>query len=82
MDKDYLPFTRPTLDDETIQGVVDVLRSGWITSGPMVEQLEKGLTEYWAENVSCVPICMPPAPWKKPWSYAASAREMRSSSPP
>ena len=43
---DYLPFTRPTLDEETIQGVVDVLRSGWITSGPMVEQLEKGLTAY------------------------------------
>src|SRR6185312_9923025 len=42
----YLPFTRPTLDEETIQGVADVLRSGWITSGPMVEQFEKGLTEY------------------------------------
>src|SRR5215472_12639198 len=46
MDKNYLPFTRPTLDEETIQGVADVLRSGWITSGPMVEQFEKGLTEY------------------------------------
>jgi dTDP-4-amino-4,6-dideoxygalactose transaminase len=44
--KNYLPFTRPTLDEETIQGVADVLRSGWITSGPMVEQFEKGLTEY------------------------------------
>ena len=45
-DTNYLPFTRPSLDEETIQGVADVLRSGWITSGPMVEQLEKGLTEY------------------------------------
>src|SRR5579863_7063617 len=44
--KDYLPFTRPTLDDETIQGVVDVLRSGWSTSGPNVEKFEQGLTEY------------------------------------
>ena len=43
---DYLPFTRPSIDEETIQGVAEVLRSGWITSGPMVEQLEKGLAEY------------------------------------
>ena len=46
MDSKYLPFTRPTLDDESINGVVEVLRSGWITSGPMVEKFEKGLTEY------------------------------------
>lgn len=46
MNSNYLPFTRPTLDDETIAGVVEVLRSGWITSGPMVEKFEKGLTDY------------------------------------
>ena len=43
---EYLPFTRPTIDEETIQGVAEVLRSGWITSGSMVEQFEKGLSEY------------------------------------
>jgi len=43
---DFLPFTRPTLDDDTIQGVVDVLRSGWITTGPNVAALEKALSEY------------------------------------
>ncbi|HSC48136.1 MAG TPA: DegT/DnrJ/EryC1/StrS aminotransferase family protein [Gammaproteobacteria bacterium] len=46
MSSNYLPFTRPSLDEETIQGVAEVLRSGWITSGPMVEQFEKGLTDY------------------------------------
>ena len=46
MSSNYLPFTRPTLDEETIQGVADVLRSGWITSGPMVEKFEQGLTDY------------------------------------
>ncbi|HET7174595.1 MAG TPA: DegT/DnrJ/EryC1/StrS aminotransferase family protein [Gammaproteobacteria bacterium] len=46
MSSDYLPFTRPSLDDETIQGVVDVLRSGWITTGPMVQKFEQGLTDY------------------------------------
>ncbi len=42
----FLPFTRPTIDEETIQGVVDVLRSGWITSGPKVKEFEAKLSEY------------------------------------
>ncbi|MHB0986389.1 MAG: DegT/DnrJ/EryC1/StrS family aminotransferase [Sulfuricella sp.] len=43
---DYLPFTKPTLDEATIQGVVEVLRSGWLASGPNVHTLEKALSEY------------------------------------
>jgi dTDP-4-amino-4,6-dideoxygalactose transaminase len=39
----YLPFARPTLDDETIADVGDVLRSGWITSGPRVKAFEAAL---------------------------------------
>jgi dTDP-4-amino-4,6-dideoxygalactose transaminase len=46
MTTDYLPFTRPTLDEETIQGVVEVLRSGWLASGPNVQKFEKGLSDY------------------------------------
>jgi dTDP-4-amino-4,6-dideoxygalactose transaminase len=42
----YLPLTRPTIDEETIAGVCDVLRSGWITSGPNVKALEGKLSEY------------------------------------
>ena len=42
----YLPLTRPTIDEATIAGVVDVLRSGWITSGPNVKALEGKLSEY------------------------------------
>jgi dTDP-4-amino-4,6-dideoxygalactose transaminase len=42
----FLPFTRPTIDEETIQGVADVLRSGWITSGPQVVALERALSDY------------------------------------
>ena len=43
---DYLPFTRPSIDEETIAGVADVLRSGWITSGPCVNRLEQALSQY------------------------------------
>jgi len=42
----YLPFARPTLDEETIAGVADVLRSGWITSGPWVREFEDGLSRF------------------------------------
>jgi dTDP-4-amino-4,6-dideoxygalactose transaminase len=42
----YLPFTRPTIDEATISGVGEVLRSGWITSGPNVKAFETKLSEY------------------------------------
>lgn len=42
----YLPFTKPTLDEETIAGVVEVLRSGWLATGPNVQALEKALSDY------------------------------------
>ncbi|MDP3073547.1 MAG: DegT/DnrJ/EryC1/StrS aminotransferase family protein [Opitutaceae bacterium] len=42
----FLPLTRPTIDDETIAGVAEVLRSGWITSGPKVKELEAKLSAH------------------------------------
>jgi dTDP-4-amino-4,6-dideoxygalactose transaminase len=41
-----LPFTRPTIDEDTIQSVVEVLRSGWLASGPKVAELEAELSRY------------------------------------
>ena len=46
MSAPFLPFTRPTIDEETIAGVADVLRSGWITSGPKVKEFEAKLSEH------------------------------------
>jgi dTDP-4-amino-4,6-dideoxygalactose transaminase len=40
----FLPFTRPTIDEDTIAGVAEVLRSGWITSGPRVKEFEAELS--------------------------------------
>ncbi len=42
----FLPFTKPTIDEETIAAVGNVLRSGWLTSGPNVQALEAQLSEY------------------------------------
>ena len=44
--QDFLPFTRPSIDEATIAGVAEVLRSGWITSGPQVREFEAQLSEY------------------------------------
>jgi dTDP-4-amino-4,6-dideoxygalactose transaminase len=43
---DFLPFTRPSIDEATIQGVCEVLRSGWITSASKVKAFEAALSEY------------------------------------
>ncbi len=44
--KDWLPFTRPLLDEETIATVAAVLRSGQLASGPQVLAFEAALAEY------------------------------------
>ena len=42
----FLPFSRPTIDEATIASVGEVLRSGWITTGPKVQEFEKKLSVY------------------------------------
>lgn len=42
----FLPFTKPSIDEETIAAVSGVLRSGWLASGPKVQALEAQLSEY------------------------------------
>ncbi|MGI8473280.1 UDP-4-amino-4-deoxy-L-arabinose aminotransferase [Pectobacterium brasiliense] len=37
---DFLPFSRPNMGEEEIAAVAEVLRSGWITTGPKCQQLE------------------------------------------
>jgi dTDP-4-amino-4,6-dideoxygalactose transaminase len=43
---DFLPFTRPDIDEATIAGVAEVLRSGWITSGPQLKAFEEALSRH------------------------------------
>ena len=50
----FLPFTKPTIDEATIAAVGDVLRSGWITTGPKCLEFEKLLSEYFGgREVRC-----------------------------
>ena len=40
----FLPFTRPAIDEATIESVAAVLRSGWITTGPKCLAFEAALS--------------------------------------
>jgi dTDP-4-amino-4,6-dideoxygalactose transaminase len=42
----FLPFTQPSIDEDTIRGVAEVLRSGWMASGPQVLKFEAALGDY------------------------------------
>ena len=45
MRKDFLPFSRPSIIEADIAAVADVLRSGWITTGPKNAELEARFRE-------------------------------------
>ncbi|WP_114689423.1 DegT/DnrJ/EryC1/StrS family aminotransferase [Polynucleobacter necessarius] len=46
----FIPFTRPSFNQETIDAVSEVLRSGWVTSGPKVAEFEATLSKYFANR--------------------------------
>lgn len=41
-----IPFSPPDITDNEIEAVVNVLKSGWITSGPVNKELEEELCKY------------------------------------
>jgi dTDP-4-amino-4,6-dideoxygalactose transaminase len=43
---DFLPFDRPDIGDEEIDAVAEVLRSGWITTGPRTREFEARFADY------------------------------------
>ena len=42
----FLPFVKPEIDEATIAAVAEVLRSGWITTGPQCAAFEAALSLY------------------------------------
>jgi len=46
MRAEFLPFSRPSITEEDIASVCDVLRSGWITTGPKTSRFEQKFLEY------------------------------------
>jgi hypothetical protein len=48
--KPFLPFTRPSIDADSIAAVADVFRSGQLASGPKVQAFEAALAAYLGGN--------------------------------
>lgn len=48
--KTFLPFALPTISEDAIEEVANVLRSGWVTSGPKVKQFEQEFSEFVASK--------------------------------
>lgn len=46
MSKLSVPFSPPDITDAEINAVVEVLKSGWITTGPKTKEFEKKIAEY------------------------------------
>ncbi|MDN6833352.1 MAG: UDP-4-amino-4-deoxy-L-arabinose aminotransferase [Enterobacterales bacterium] len=44
--KEFLPFSVPSMGRDEIAAVAEVLRSGWITTGPKCQQLESAFRQY------------------------------------
>lgn len=50
-----IPFSPPDITEEEIQEVADVLRSGWITTGPKTKQFEREIADYcYTERAVCL----------------------------
>ncbi len=46
MENEFLPFHRPALDDDEEREIIEVLRSGWLTTGSRAKKFEKDFAEY------------------------------------
>jgi len=52
--KMHIPFSPPDISEAEVQAVAQALRSGWITTGPRVKELEIRLADYVrADRVCC-----------------------------
>jgi dTDP-4-amino-4,6-dideoxygalactose transaminase len=43
---EFIPFHRPTFSKRTVEKLEKTLNSGWVTTGPKVQALEKRISEY------------------------------------
>lgn len=61
-----IPFSPPTICDEDVDAVIKVLKSGWITTGPKVQEFEQEISEYCGTKKSialnsataCMELCL------------------------
>lgn len=53
---DFIPFALPDIGEEEIQAVVETLRSGWITTGPVTRQFECDFAAFLGGDVHALAV--------------------------
>ena len=86
--RDYIPYGRQNITEADIDAVVNVLRSDWLTQGPMIDQFEQAIANYCgaqyavavsnataALHLACLAIGIGPGDilWTSPNTFVASA---------
>jgi len=56
MSINFIPFSLPDIDSAEINEVVDTLRSGWITTGPKVNQFESNFRDFLGGEVEAIAV--------------------------
>jgi UDP-4-amino-4,6-dideoxy-N-acetyl-beta-L-altrosamine transaminase len=46
MSHQYIPYGRQSINEDDIAAVVEVLRSDWLTQGPLISRFEQSVSEY------------------------------------
>jgi UDP-4-amino-4,6-dideoxy-N-acetyl-beta-L-altrosamine transaminase len=86
--RSYIPYGQQSITEEDIDAVVQVLRSSWLTQGPIIRQFEQTVAEYCgaqyaiavssataALHLACLAIDLGPSDilWTSPNTFVASA---------
>lgn len=84
----FIPYGRQSISEADIQQVVQVLRSDWLTQGPMIERFEAAVAEYCGVrhavavssataglHLACLALGLQPGDrvWTSPNTFVASA---------
>ena len=54
--KPFLPFALPDIGEEEIAGVVETLRSGWLTTGPKTQEFERRFAAFIGDGLEAVAV--------------------------
>jgi dTDP-4-amino-4,6-dideoxygalactose transaminase len=56
MNANFLPFALPEISEEEINEVANVLRSGWITTGPYAKKFEQDFSDFLGDGVDSIAV--------------------------
>jgi len=54
--KEFIPYSLPEIDEAEISEVVKVLKSGWLTTGPVVKEFEEGFANFLGQDINTLAV--------------------------